>query len=241
MISNQQKISIITVVYNADKYIQQTLESILKQTYKCFELIIIDGGSTDNTLNIINSYNNDDITVISEKDKGIYDAMNKGTRLAKYEWVFFLNAGDVFASNETLSNIFNKYSGNSSILFGNTFLKSDNLEINYPNKINKLWFFNDTICHQSIFFKRQLFNEIGAFNLNYKIIADRDFLIRAINAKHRFEHVNEIVSIYDQEGFSAKNQNLYIQEQTFLRKKHFSYFDYFKYILLKYNLIISKT
>jgi glycosyltransferase involved in cell wall biosynthesis len=238
---SNQKISIITVVYNAEKYIQKTLESILKQTYIYFELIIIDGGSTDNTLNIINSFNNGNIIVISEKDKGIYDAMNKGTRVAKNEWVFFLNAGDVFASNETLSNIFNRYSGNSSILFGNTLLKSDNQIINYPDVINKLWFFSDTICHQSIFFKRQLFNEIGHFNLNYKILADRDFLIRAIKTKHRFEHVNEIVSIYDQEGFSAKNQNLYIHEQTILRKKYFSYFDYFKYILRKYNLIISKT
>jgi glycosyltransferase involved in cell wall biosynthesis len=234
-------VTIITVVYNAEDTIQQTLESIFKQTYEYFELIIIDGSSTDDTLNILKSFTNDKIVVYSEKDHGIYDAMNKGIRLAKNEWVFFLNAGDVFASNETLSNIFNKYSGNSSILFGNTFLKSDNLEINYPNKINKLWFFSDTICHQSIFFKRQLFNEIGDFNLNYKILADRDFLIRAIKTKHRFEHINEIVSIYDQEGFSAKNQNLYNQEQTILRKKYFSYFDYFKYILIKYNLIISKT
>jgi glycosyltransferase involved in cell wall biosynthesis len=235
------KLTIICVTFNAENFIVDTLFSLKRQTFKDYDLLIIDGNSNDNTIQKIQTINIDNISIISENDSGIYDAMNKGIRLAKSEWVFFLNAGDEFESDETLSNVFSKSFENSSIIYGDTLLKSDNQIINYPDVINKLWFFSDTICHQSIFFNRKLFKEIGDFNLNYKILADRDFLIRAINAKHRFEHVNEVISIYDQEGFSAKNQNLYIQEQTILRNKYFSYFDYFKYILIKYNIIIPKS
>ncbi len=100
------KVSIITVVYNSKNNISKTIESVINQTYKNYEYIIIDGGSTNGTLDIINDYSASISKIISESDKGIYDAMNKEINFAIGDWVYFLNSGDVFFSNETIKKIF---------------------------------------------------------------------------------------------------------------------------------------
>lgn len=232
------KISIICVTFNAENHILLTLNSIKDQIFKDFELIIIDGVSKDSTLQLIENFNIE-AKIVSEPDTGIYDAMNKGVDFADGEWIFFLNAGDVFTSINTLSDVFSK-SLNGSILYGDTLLKTDNYISYCPTIINKNFFFSNTICLQSIFINKSVFINIGRFDLFYKVIADRDFLIKAHLYGESFEHVNEVISIYDQEGFSFQNHKLYLKEQNILRNIYFSYFDFIKHALLKIKKILSK-
>ena len=112
-------ISLITVTFNAEQLLAQTWQSAMNQTYQNFELILVDGGSKDNTLQIAKQFKNKIGTLISEPDKGIYDAMNKGIKAAKGEWVYFLNAGDSFYNNEVLESIFeNKNLEDFELIYG---------------------------------------------------------------------------------------------------------------------------
>lgn len=235
MFKNDIMISIICVTYNAEDLIEITLKSILYQTYTNYELIVIDGSSTDKTLNLINHIYKGKLETISEPDDGIYDAMNKGINLAKGDWIYFLNAGDTFKAPDTLARIFYQ-SLDGSLLFGDTLLKTDNKVVSCPSKLDKLFFFSNTICLHSIFIDKRVFDDIGYFDLHYKVISDRDFLIRAFLKGFSFQHINSVVSIYDQEGFSAQNHNLYLQEQKYFRKTYFTFIDILKYSFLKIYL-----
>jgi len=120
-------ISIITVVYNGETHLEQTIKSVLNQTYPNTEYIIIDGGSTDGTLDIIKKYNDKIAFWVSEPDNGIYDAMNKGIELATGEWINFMNAGDTFANKNTIEKIFSKSSYEEvDVIFGNSIIKLEN-------------------------------------------------------------------------------------------------------------------
>ena len=105
MLKNIPLISIITITYNEEKYLEKTIQSVINQNYKNFEYIVIDGNSTDNTVNIIKKYKNNIDCYINEKDSGIYDAMNKGINKANGRWINFMNGGDTFANNSVLKNL----------------------------------------------------------------------------------------------------------------------------------------
>jgi len=129
-VKNNVVITIITVVYNGVEFIERTIQSVASQTHKYIEYIIIDGGSTDGTVDIIKAYKDNITYWVSEPDKGIYDAMNKGIRAATGDWINFLNAGDTFAGNDTISNIF---AGNNydevDVVFGNSYKKMGSGEL----------------------------------------------------------------------------------------------------------------
>ena len=159
-INDKYKFSIITVVYNAKEVLEKTVQSIQHQTYKDFEHIIVDGGSTDGTLEYIESLKFDNLKFISEKDNGIYDAMNKGIRLSSGEYLLFLNAGDNFASHSILHAIVNKIKSKKNkpqIIYGGANVYSEEGKLlttlkplNFTkNNLNK--YATRTVCHQSIF------------------------------------------------------------------------------------------
>jgi glycosyltransferase involved in cell wall biosynthesis len=229
-------VSIIIVVYNAEGVIELTLDSIFSQTYPNIETVIIDGKSTDRTLEIINKYSSRITKVISEPDSGIYDAMNKGLDYVNGEWIFFLNAGDVFVCDTTLSDVF-KQDFLSDVLYGDTLLKTDKHTLSSPSHIDKLFFFGNTLCHQSVFFNRRIFFQIEKFDTRYKVLADRDLLLRAFIKKCIFTKVHATISVYDQDGFSARNQSIYRLEELSLRKKYFSFFEFLRYGLRKIKTI----
>lgn len=218
-------LSIITVVFNGEKYLEQTINSVISQNIFDLEYIIVDGGSTDGTVDIIKKYHDKIALWVTEPDKGIYDAMNKGVVFAKGEWILFLNAGDVFYSKETLFSIFANRHYNCSIIYGDTFLKQSKEVIRGPKVINKNYFFSNTICHQSIFFNRKLFSNVGCFDIDFKILADRIFLLKACMLKFKFEYVDELISVYDQDGYSSKNNAIYLKEQKILRMQYFSFLE----------------
>lgn len=178
------KISVITVCLNAQETIEETLLSILNQSYKNIELIVIDGGSTDSTLEIINQYKDKITYLVSEPDNGIYDAMNKGIKIATGDFIYFLNADDSLYNNQVLEKVVSVISKTSGvkILFGdaNYVLKNKQKTVNFKNIKNNFSLIFNNICHQSIFYHKSLFDELGGFSNEFKIYADWDFNINSL-------------------------------------------------------------
>ena len=180
---NEQKplVSIITVCFNSERTIEDTILSVINQTYPNIEYIIIDGGSTDNTLDIIKRYEKYITTWISEPDEGIYDAMNKGLSISNGTYVFFLNSDDLFYSRETINQIINKNTVSYDVIYGDVILCSEDLAFvskqqNKKRTLRKI--LKKTICHQAIFAKKKVFDKTGIFNTKYKIHADFDWQLK---------------------------------------------------------------
>ena len=217
------KISIITANLNNAAGLRETIKSVESQTYTDFEYIIIDGDSTDGSVDVIKNYSEKITFWLSEPDNGIYDALNKGVKFAKGEWVVFMNSGDLFNDNNVFLQIFsNEIETSTDILYGNTIVKESNKKIKPPAKINKNFFFFETICHQSLFFKRNIFEILGYHNLNYKIISDREFLIRAIIRNFKFTYIDIDVCLWEAEGLSSKNVNILNNEFTNMKNIYFN-------------------
>lgn len=224
----QPLVTIITVVFNAENFIEETILNVISQNYLNIEYIIVDGGSTDNTLEIIEKYKNKISYNVSAPDLGIYDAMNKGVKISSGEWIIFMNSGDVFANSKVISNFFsNKINPSVKLIYGNTIVKDRDKKIIPPAIINRNFFFFETICHQSIFINKNVFQEIGFHNLNFRIISDREFLLRASSKNLKFTYFDIDVCIWDSYGFSLQNIHLIENEVQQMRKIHFKTFDIF--------------
>lgn len=195
-------ISIITVVFNGEKYLEETIQSVINQTYDNVEYIIIDGGSTDGTLDIIKKYEDKIDYWVSEKDRGIYDAMNKGIDVASGEWINFMNAGDSFYNEKVLENLFNNnIYENIDVLYGNyNVIYPTKNRIAIPGKENDFWK-GSQICHQSSFTKASLL-KIYKYNIKNKISAEFEFFYELHNKNGRFEYIDVILTNYLSGGVS---------------------------------------
>jgi len=212
-------VSIVTVVYNGEDVLENTIKSIVNQSFCNYEYIVIDGGSNDNTINIIKNYNDVIDYWISEPDNGIYDGMNKAILLAKGEWVIFMNAGDCFVNKMVLRDVFDdkSYFG-LDVIYGNTRVRNKDITILKIDNLNKYYFYFDTICHQSIFFRTKLFSEIGLYNTSYKILADREWLLRySKNKNNRFKYVDVDICDWDSVGYTSNNRDIYEKECSAIR------------------------
>lgn len=200
-------VSIITVVKNDEKYLQETIESIINQSYKNFEYIIIDGKSIDNTLKIIKKNDKHIDFWISENDEGIYDAFNKGQDLARGKFIVFVNSGDLLTRNAI--KMFNDYyrkNPNIDFLFGSVKKHWGTLYGYKPWKIYFSWGFY-TSHSTGFFIKRKIAKKIGKYNLKYTYSADYDYFYRMI-VVHKFKGIgtkkNELFGIFKTGGFSSK-------------------------------------
>ncbi len=204
---NEPLISIITVCYNEEKNIEKTCKSVANQAYNNFEWIIIDGKSTDNTLNIIKKYKKEISTLITEKDKGVYDAMNKGISKAKGKFILFLNGGDSVVDNNVLenaSNLIKEDEEKNDIYYGDAIYDNGEIVSLSHSKLNKKFFKTKTISHQSTFIKKSLFSKYGKYNLKYKIVADFDFWVKTIVVnKVKTKYLPIVVSVFDLKGIST--------------------------------------
>ena len=205
--ANRPLVTVITVVFNGAGDLEKTLLNVLNQTYNNVEYIVVDGGSTDGTLDIIRKYDHAIDYWVSEKDGGIYDAMNKGIRLATGNWLNFMNSGDLFYENTTLDKIEFKYRPKFSILYGDiqTFSKRNQFnvrKISGPVSVQNL-VMKMPICHQSMFVNLQSFKHIGLFDTNYKICADHDWLIKALLAGQQASYVKECIALCNLDGVSS--------------------------------------
>jgi glycosyltransferase involved in cell wall biosynthesis len=204
---NNPLISIITVVYNGVATLEQTILSIINQTYKNIEYIIIDGGSTDGTIDIIKKYEKHLAYWISEPDKGIYYAMNKGIDKATGEWINFMNSGDWFYNENVISSIFNNDYSNYDLVYGNT--EKRYLDKTVIERAGKFW--KTGIVHQSIFSKTSL-NKIYKFNTNYKISADFDFTYKIFLKGYKTLHIDIPITSFDIIGISHYNRYIGFKE-----------------------------
>lgn len=218
-------ISVITVSWNAQATIQSTLKSIINQNSENFEIVIVDGGSNDNTVLVVkellesSGFDNSRFTIVSEPDHGVYDAMNKGVRLSKGEYVLFMNCGDRFFNNEVISN-FERAIGrgeNADVYYGNTLMEfyegTGVFHDDESTPRNRVMPF----IHQSAITKRSMLLE-HPFDLQYRICADFDLYYWMRNKGCRFIHEDFIVSCYDaKEGLSENNPLLIRRENDRIR------------------------
>ncbi len=191
------KVSVITVTFNSDKYLEETILSIKNQDYKNVEYIIIDGGSTDNTMKIIDSYSDFITKVISEKDNGIYDAMNKGLKYSTGDIIGFLNSDDVFFDNKVLTKIVSCFSNEIDCVFGDVLIvdeyKTDSVIRNYSSKNFSVsqFQYGHMPPHPSFYGTKLLYQKVGNFKIDYRISADYDYLLRSLLVNRaRFKYLN---------------------------------------------------
>lgn len=217
------KFSIITVCRNEEGTVRDTCESIVTQTWQDYEWIVIDGASTDGTLNILEEFRDYVSTSISEPDQGIYDAMNKGIDLARGEYVVFMNGGDTFASDHALEIA--AQAPQKDLIYGNLRYDTMDGEIHsYPNQFRDRDLIKWMIPHQASFYRREIFDIFGKYDTNYRIAADYELNARMI-AKHRISHfhVNEPLAIFNRTGVSSspRHRLLRKQENHRIRMKYF--------------------
>lgn len=212
--------SIIIPTYNSQLTLENTLKSIAYQTFKDFEVLVIDNQSYDNTLDIASSYNKkiDNLRVYSQADNGIYYAMNFGVELAAGDWIFFLGSDDIFYNYNTLETLSTTIANTNKpqVIYGNVFFQPYNrvfdFEFNYF-KITKT-----NICHQAIFFKKEVFKHVGKFNTKYKILADWDHNMRwFFSNKITHIYTNQIIANFAAGGHSSKHKDTVFENVKFYK------------------------
>ncbi len=216
--------SVITVCYNEEAGIPRTIESIEKQTLQNFEWIVVDGGSVDRTLEFIrNSQRKPDI-LVSEKDGGIYQAMNKGIGMAHGEYLIFLNGGDYFFNEDTLQSVMER-GLNSDIAYGDIMVFDEKMQpalLEMPEQLTPEFHFHKTLPHQSTFIRRKLFEKIGSYDESLRIVADYDFTIKAMTRYQiEFQHIGIPVAWFFPLGVSNDNQRRE-KEKSLVHKRYFS-------------------
>ncbi len=216
-------ISVITVCFNAYKEIEKTIKSVLEQKSKAYEYIFVDGASKDGTLDVINKYIPEfhkkgiTVKVVSEPDKGIYDAMNKGAKKAQGNWINFLNAGDCYHDENVLQVIESYLDDNKAdIVVGEIVYLEGYLGRRYRHKELNSITEEMIFCHQAIFANRKLFVE-KLFNVEYRYSADYDWILYMYLKQYRILCIDAIVADYDSEGLSYQNRVKTLAEKENIR------------------------
>jgi glycosyltransferase involved in cell wall biosynthesis len=199
------KITIVTVVRNDAANIEKTILSVLSQNYPSIEYIMIDGGSTDQTIDIINTYADRISKIISEPDHGTFDGMNKAIDLASGEWINFMNSGDRFANDAVVSQIFTTDRSSVDIIYGNSIIELKNGKTRLLKVTNNQVFWKRYINHQSIFTRTELLRN-RPFNLKYDLCSDFDFLINMCNQYCKILPLPFPVSVRASGGKSDKSR-----------------------------------
>jgi glycosyltransferase involved in cell wall biosynthesis len=214
--------SIITVTYNCKDDLEKTVKSVKKQTCKDYEYIVIDGKSTDGTLEIIKKYQDNLDYWLSEEDEGIYDAMNKGAELANGKYLFFLNAGDLFANNNVLTKL-------GEQIYGEDMVYGKISVVNYRNKKSyiknkKLTFFNiklgTKVGQQGYLIKRKTFNKLGGLENKYRIASDFDLICKLYDNNCKIKKVDVLISNYDNSGISSDLKKSYEDTGRVIRDRY---------------------
>ena len=233
-------ISIITVVFNGEKYLEETIQSVINQTYSNVEYIIIDGGSSDGTLDIIKKYEDKIDYWVSEKDKGIYDAMNKGIQVSQGEIIGIVNSDD-YLYLDTISNIANLYLENK---FNYTYGTLDYIDENgnklYEissigiNNIKYKIFKHMPYLHPTMFVSKKLYEEIGMYNMIYKLSADYDFVLRLIENKYKGVELSFKTGCFRVGGASGGIETIKENHTLLLEHKH-------PFLLVWLNSLVMKS
>ncbi len=220
--------SVITVCYNAEAVIEDTIQSVISQTYHHVEYIIIDGASTDRTLAIVNRYRDRISRVVSEPDKGLYDAMNKGMAMATGDYLCFLNAGDSFHEDDTLQRVahsLHECAGLPDVIYGETELVDSEghfvrmRRLSAPENLNwKSFRQGMLVCHQAFMPRRIL---AVPYDLRYRFSADFDWCIRIMKKAATFHHTHLTLIDYLDEGMTTRNHKASLRERFRIMTHHY--------------------
>ena len=213
-------INIITINLNNKEGLKRTIESVINQTYfDKVNFIIIDGGSTDGSVDIIKEYRDKLYYWISEKDDGIYNAMNKGIKVSLDDYCLFLNSGDYLKENNALERVFPYLNGDYDLVYGNEIKLKDRYKNNspyeakYPDKLDESFFRRTSLPHQSTFIKTELLKK-HKYDEGYKVISDWKFFRESWKSGCKYIHVPFIISAYYCNGFSSQNLKLMEEEKN---------------------------
>ncbi|MCX6194917.1 MAG: glycosyltransferase family 2 protein [Cytophagales bacterium] len=224
------KLSIITITYLAEAYLERTFKSVFEQGFADeIDYIVVDGASKDRTLEIIEAHKSKVNQFISEKDKGIYDAMNKGMQLAKGDYILFLNAGDTFASPDTLKNLLQELAKNPDVLYGEAvFVNKEGQHLGLRSEVtphrlpvNLTWRdfkFGMLVCHQAFIAKRSI---SPLFDLQYKLSSDIDWEIKVLKKSSSIIKSEKPICNYLMGGASVQNLKQSWEERYLVLKSHF--------------------
>lgn len=236
-ISGNPLITVITVVFNSVLSLEKTILSVINQSYDNIEFIIIDGGSTDGTVDIIEKYEGNIDYWVSEKDAGIYDAMNKAAAVAKGDWLYFLGADDRLL--DSIHDIVKLMSDKSTIYYGDVYMPGKHAL--YTGKLTGYELVYLNICHQAIFYPAGVFKK-HLYQTKYKVLADHALnLICYGDKSFAFEYVPVLVCIYNDTGgysFTAKDP-VFDRELKFIIRDNYSTCDYIRY-RIRIFLYLSK-
>lgn len=212
---NKPFFSIVVVSLNAETTIAHTINSVLVQTFKDYEIIVKDGLSKDNTIKNIPV--SDKIKIYEQADKSIYDAMNQGIGCASGKFICFLNCGDFFADSNVLQKIYEvaKNAGEDAVVYGNYVRKE--VVFKQPSNITPFYLYRTPLCHQTMFISRKLFETNGLYNTEFKILADYEHTLKDYFSGANFTYCNYSVCNYMGEGISETKKGIEIKNQE--RKK----------------------
>lgn len=217
------KLSIITVNYNNCAGLKKTIDSVLSQTWKDFEWIVIDGGSTDGCRELIEQHKECFSYWCSEPDKGVYNAMNKGIAHAKGEYLNFMNSGDVFYEPDTLGKVFSS-EHTADMVYGDwvRVLSKGNVVIEAPKDPNIYYFYYKNICHQAMFIRGNILRATG-YDERYKILADWAYTIRMIISGCKFEYTRNIICSFDAEDGLSENRTEALNKEVGMAQNEYPY------------------
>jgi len=233
-------LSVITIVYNNVSHIERTIRSVLNQDYPNIEYIIVDGGSTDGTLHVIEQFKSQIAVIISEKDKGIYDAMNKGMLLATGDYLLFMNSGDEIFAKDTVRNVFNSWP-NADIYYGETEMidaSGNNLgrrRHKAPKSFSWRSFkYGMSISHQAIYVKKSI---AEPYNMHYQLSADIDWILTAAKKANTIINTQQYVARYLIGGMSKKRHLQSLKERFHIFSQHYGWLpNLFNHVLIAINL-----
>ncbi|MGK0256455.1 MAG: glycosyltransferase involved in cell wall biosynthesis [Arcobacteraceae bacterium] len=227
MSQNKYLITVVTVCLNSEKTIRRTIESLVKQTNDDFQYVVIDGGSKDSTLQIVNEYSSQfrhPVKVISESDRGLYDAMNKGIRNSDGKYIALLNSDDWYELN-AIDEVSKKITKNSveskasDIYYG--YIRIMKNDVEYMIRRNNFDFINDghgLIQHPTLFISKDCYERFSYYDINYKVCADHDFLLKAINGGSTYKAIDSVITNFSTGGIS--DQIDAFQERMKVLTKH---------------------
>lgn len=223
------KLSIITINYNNLEGLRKTFESVFDQTYQDFEYIVIDGGSTDKSRELIEKHSDKIHYWVSEKDNGIYNALNKGIKEANGEYVLCLNSGDSLYEDSTLEKTIPLLKSDAAIVYGNSYFFNNIKKRPYvwcpPKVLSFRFFYDDSLNHQSVFIKKELHEKFGLYDEKLKIVADWEFFLRVLSdSKTTWNYMNIVVSKYDKSGLSEINIELRELERVKVLREKYLFF-----------------
>ena len=199
------KLSVITVNLNHRAGLEETLASVRAQTFRDVEQIVVDGGSSDGSLDVIRASAPTIARWVSEPDSGIYNAMNKGIRMASGDYLLFLNSGDCLAAPDVLDGVFREDDPDCGMIYGDTLRKTSGGEElrTTPGRLTPFAFYKFRVCHQSVVYRRSLFETHGGYDESFKISADAEFNVRCLRAGVKARRVDFPIARYEGGGVSA--------------------------------------